>query len=50
MKWTTKKTPTKTETERAALDKLASKTVVDDLLGQINGGAALMNDCHPRLA
>ena len=49
MKWTTKKT-TKTETDRAALDKLASKTVLDDLLGQINGGVALLNDCHPKLA
>jgi hypothetical protein len=49
MKWTTKKS-TKTETDRAAFDKLASKTVLDDLLGQINGGAAALDNCHPRVA
>jgi len=44
MKWTNEKTVEKDE--QAALETLVSKTVLDDLLAQINGGSTL-DACHP---
>jgi hypothetical protein len=46
MKWTMKKASEKSSNAR---DVLASKTIVDDLLSQISGGAAAaLQACHPR--
>jgi hypothetical protein len=45
MKWNTKKNTKKT------VNPLASKTVMDELLGQISGGAAAtLSACHPTAA
>lgn len=45
MKWTMNKSPKSAN----ARDLLVAKTVVDDLLSQISGGAAAaLQACHPR--
>jgi hypothetical protein len=48
MKWfTKKKEQEKTELETATRDELHAAMVLDDLLAQIHGGAAALDDCHP---